>query len=590
MHHTHPIERADAWLPFWRYSPMVHTEGRIQMKRWSYLLLAVCVTCLAPAAAFAADPPAAAIDKILATWDKPDTPGAALAVVRDGTIIYSRGYGMANLEYGVANAPSTIFHAASLSKQFTALCIHILAQEGKLSLDDPLRKHVPEMSVEGPPITIRHLLHHTSGLRDQWDLLTLAGLRLDDGITDGDILGLLWQQKQLNFQPGDEDLYSNSGYSLLGLIVRRVSGRSLAAFAQERIFGPLGMKNTHFHESYGALVKGRAYSYQRNRDGSYRYVALSFSNTGATSLFTTVEDLALWNGNFDEPRAGGPAAVAALLVSGRWNDGREIGYASGVGVQPYRGVPAVAHSGGDAGYRSYFLRLPQQKLAVIVLANASDFIAGDVASRVADLYLDGMPGVQPQKTWPREVELHDRDLAPYAGDYEVRPGSVLSLVIDKGKLYSQSGRGQRLALFASAGNEFFTKGPDITLTFPATVDAEPGRTALWRQGSREYPLRRIVRETPSTAALQACAGDYYSEELRALYTLEMRQGKLMVRYPRGVLELQPINPDVFQAGYPMGTITMKRDAKGTCEGFGVTTGRVRNLRFVRMKVAPLDGS
>jgi hypothetical protein len=259
-------------------------------------------------------------------------------------------------------------------------------------------------------------------------------------------------------------------------------------------------------------------------------------------------------------------------------------------VQPYRGVPAVAHSGGDAGYRSYFLRLSQQKLAVIVLANASDFIAGDVASRVADLYLEGMPGVQPQKTWPREVELQDRDLAPYAGDYEVRPGSVLSFIVDKGKLYSQSGGGSRLALFASAGDEFFTKGPEITLTFPATIGTEPARTALWKQGSREYPLKRIVRETPSAAALQACAGDYYSEELRTLYTLEMRQGKLVVRYPRGVLELRPINADVFQAGYPMGTITMKRDAKGNCEGFGVTTGRVRNLRFARVKFAPANGS
>lgn len=554
------------------------------MKRSIYLLLAVCMTCLVPAATFAADPPAAAIDKIFATWDKPDTPGAALAVVRGGTIVYSRGYGMANLEYGVANAPSTIFHAASLSKQFTALCIHILAQEGKLSLDDPLRKYVPEINVEGPPITLRHLLHHTSGLRDQWDLLTLAGLRLDDGITDNDIMGLLAQQKQLNFQPGEEDLYSNSGYFLLGLVVRRVSGQSLAAFAQERIFGPLGMKNTHFQESYGTLVKGRAYSYQRNRDGSYRYVALSYSNTGATSLFTTVEDLARWNGNFDEPRAGGQAAVAALLVSGKWNNGREIGYASGLGVQPYRGVPAVAHSGGDAGYRSYFMRLPQQKLAVIVLANAADVTAGDVATRVADLYLAGMPGVQPQKTWPREVELQDRDLASYAGDYEVRPGSVLSFVADKGKLYSQSGGGSRLALFASADSEFFAKGPDVTLTFPATVGNEPARTALWKQGSREYPLKRIVRETPSAAALQACAGDYYSEELRTLYTLEMRQGKLVVRYPRGVLELRPINADVFQAGYPIGTLTTKRDAKGNCEGFEVTTGRVRNLKFLRVKI------
>ncbi len=560
------------------------------MKRTIYVWLSLCLVCLAPAAQ-AADPAPAAIDKLFAAWDKPDTPGAALAVVRDGRIVYSRGYGMANLEYGVANAPGTIFHAASLSKQFTAFAILLLAQEGKLSLDDPVKKFVPELAVEGPPITLRHLLHHTSGLRDQWDLLTLAGLRLDDGITDNDILGLLWQQKQLNFQPGEEDLYSNSGYMLLGLVVRRVSGQTLAAFAQERIFTPLGMKNTRFQESYGTLVKGRAYSYQRNRDGSYRYLALSFSTTGATSLMTTVEDMALWNNNFDEPRAGGAATVAALLTSGKWNNGQEIGYAGGLGVRPYRGVPAVAHSGADAGYRAYFMRLPQQKLAVIVLGNASDFNASATASRVADLYLDGMPGVQPHPAWPREVELQDRDLAPYAGDYEVRPGSVLSLVVDKGKLYSQSSRGgDRMPFFASGSNEFYTKGPGVTLVFPPTTGTEPATTALWKAGSRDYPLKRIVREAPGADALKACAGDYYSEELRTLYTLEMREGKLVVRYPRGVLELRPINADVFQAGYPMGTVTMKRDAKGSCEGFGVTTGRVRNLKFARVKVLPVSGS
>ena len=344
------------------------------MNRSIYLLLAACITCFAPAA-LAADPAPAAIDKLFATWDKPDTPGAALAVVRDGKIVYSRGYGQANLEYGVPNAPSTIFHAASLSKQFTGLCIQILAQEGKLSLDDPVKKFVPELAVEGPPITIRHLLHHTSGLRDQWDLLTLAGLRLDDGITENDILGLLWQQKQLNFQPGDEDLYSNSGYMLLGLIVRRVSGQSLAAFAQERIFTPLGMKSTRFQESYGTLVKGRAYSYQRNRDGSYRYLALSFSNTGATSLMTTVEDMALWNNNFDEPRAGGAGRRGGTArqrqVEQRPGDrlrqrpGRAAvpRRARGGAQRRRRGLPRVLHAaaaaeaGGDrAGQRVGFQR------------------------------------------------------------------------------------------------------------------------------------------------------------------------------------------------------------------------------------------
>jgi CubicO group peptidase (beta-lactamase class C family) len=225
-----------------------------------HLALATLLCAAAPATR-AADPAPAAIDRVFASWDKPDSPGLALAVVRGGKVVHSKGYGQANLEYGVPITPSTVFHAASLSKQFTAFAIQLLAQEGKLSLDDPARKYLPELQVEAtPPITIRHLLHHTSGLRDQWDLLTLAGLRMDDGITDNDIQGLLFAQKHLNFAPGQDFLYSNSGYSLLGLIVRRVSGQSLAAFTQERIFTPLGMKHTRFQESYGTLVMNRAYS------------------------------------------------------------------------------------------------------------------------------------------------------------------------------------------------------------------------------------------------------------------------------------------------------------------------------------------
>jgi CubicO group peptidase (beta-lactamase class C family) len=291
-------------------------------------LLLAWLFALAPLT-WAATPNPADIDKLFAAWDKPDSPGLALAVVKDGRIVHSRGYGQASLEYGIPIKPGTIFHAASLSKQFTGFAIQLLAQEGKLSLDDPVKKYVPQLQVEGPPITIRHLLHHTSGLRDQWDLLTLAGLRLEDFITENDILGLVFQQKQLNFQPGEDHLYSNTGYTLLGQVVRRVSGQSLAAFAQERIFTPLGMKSTHFQENYGTVVKNRAYSYARGRDGNWRYLALSYSNTGATSVFTTVEDLALWSANFDQPRAGNAQTVQASLVTGKTNDGRDTSYASG---------------------------------------------------------------------------------------------------------------------------------------------------------------------------------------------------------------------------------------------------------------------
>jgi len=554
------------------------------MNGWRTLVLS-CLATLAVPLALADEPASARIDKLFATWDKADTPGLSLAVVRDGQVVYSRGYGMAHLEYGVGNTPSTIFHAASVSKQFTAFAIQLLVQDGKLSLDDEVRKYLPELKVEGPPITIRHLLHHTSGLRDQWSLLMLAGLRLDDVITEGDILGLLWQQKQLNFAPGEEELYSNSGYTLLGLIVKRVSGQSLDTFAQARIFGPLGMKNTHFHERYGTLVKNRAYSYQRTREG-YRYVALSYSNVGATSLFTTVEDLARWDRNFDDAKVGGPPVQAAMRVRGRLNSGREIGYASGLAMGSYRSLPIVEHGGSDAGYRAHLLRFPAQRLSVLMLGNASDLDTGTLARRVADIYLEGTPGLEAEaaRSFPAEVAVEARALAPYVGDFEMVPGFVLSFTIDGDRLVVQATGQQKFPMSASAANRFFTRVPNAAVTFAQPVNDEAVATATWHQNGRNSPLKRIVRELPKPEALQACVGDFYSEELRTLYRTSLQGGKLMLRYPRGEFPLEPVSGDVFAAGFPLGTVSFRRSPAGACDGFAVTTGRVRNLQFRRVQL------
>src|SRR5262245_32446755 len=198
---------------------------------------------------------ATAVDKLFAAWNKPTAPGCAVGVLRDGQRLYSQGYGMADLEHGARITPTTVFHIASVSKQFTAFAIYLLAQEGKLALDDDVRKYLPELHDFGKTITIRHLIHHTSGLRDQWNLLAMAGWRLDDVITEKDILRLVWRQRELNFAPGDKQLYSNTGYTLLGVIVKRVSGQSLREYTQEHIFKPLGMQHTHFHDEYGELVQ-----------------------------------------------------------------------------------------------------------------------------------------------------------------------------------------------------------------------------------------------------------------------------------------------------------------------------------------------
>jgi CubicO group peptidase (beta-lactamase class C family) len=527
------------------------------------------------------------VDRIFANWDKPESPGMSVAVLRDGQLVHSRGYGLASLEFNVPNAPSTVFHAASLSKQFTAFAIHLLAQDGKLSLDDEVRKFVPELRVEGPPITIRHLLHHTSGLRDQWNLLVLAGLRLDDVITESAVLSLLWQQRELNFPPGTEVLYSNSGYTLLALIVRRVSGQTLDAFAQRRIFSPLGMKRTHFHDDYGVPVKGRAYSYRRMRDG-WRYVALSYSTVGATSLFTTVEDLALWDANFAEAKVGG-AAVASLQLPGRLADGKETTVASGLMRGRYRGLDVAEHSGADAGYRAHYLRFTDGRLSVVLLGNAADIDSAGLARRVADVYLEGRPGVQalPTRAAPREVTVLASDLAPLVGHFEMRPGFALHFAAEGAQFFVQATGQPRFELFAAATDRFFTKAFESSVRFDPPGSAGTVQTATWTQNGRDQPLRRIIPESQPPADLaKACEGLYYSDELRTLYRLVLDGGKLMLVYPRGELALTPAGENRFYASFPVGLVTLERNAIGLCSGFAVSSGRVRNLKFQRVNLVP----
>ena len=233
------------------------------------------------------------IDQLFVPWDKKDTPGAAVAVVREGKVIFSKGYGMANLEYDIPITAKTVFHMASVSKQFTAFAIAHLAQQGKISLDDPVQKYIPEVPEFEKTITVRHLVHHISGLRDQWTLLMMAGWRLDDVITKDHILSLVKNQKDLNFEPGARYMYSNTGYTLMAEIVARVSGKSFAQWTKENIFDPLQMEQTLFYDDHEKIVKNRAYSYYSGDEG-YKKSVLSYANVGATSLFTTVEDLSLW--------------------------------------------------------------------------------------------------------------------------------------------------------------------------------------------------------------------------------------------------------------------------------------------------------
>ena len=306
-------------------------------------------------------------------------------MIRDGRFIYQRGYGMANLDHNIPLSPTSVFYIASTSKQFAAASVALLARQGKISLDDDIRKYMPEMPRYQHPVTIRQLVHHTSGIRDYLTLMSLAGMRYEDVYSEEEMVALPARQKELNFTPGDEHLYSNSGYFLLSVIVKRASGKSLRQFADEQIFKPLGMSHTHFHDDRAMVVKNRVTSYFPKREGGFGvHVNNNFDKVGDGGLLTTIEDLARWDRNFYDYQVGGKAFVDQLLTPGQLNNGEKLQYAFGLSVGEYKGVKMVSHGGGFFGFRTEMIRFPEQKFSVICLCNLGSINAAGLARQVAD--------------------------------------------------------------------------------------------------------------------------------------------------------------------------------------------------------------
>jgi CubicO group peptidase (beta-lactamase class C family) len=381
--------------------------------------------CSPDAQTAAADP---RIDSLFAKWDKPDSPGCAVGVLRDGQFVYEHGYGMANLDYDIPNSPRMVYYIASDSKQFTAAAIGLLVLDGKLSLDDDIRKYLPEVpdysKLYGVPITVSDLVHHTSGLRDIFTLMGLAGIRAENVMTDDSSMALIARQKEHNFKPCTEYLYSNTGYQFLSLIVERVSGKPLRAFADERIFQPLGMTHTHFHDDAGHIVKNRAMSYVPDSAIGFRLSYLqNFDKTGDGGLYTTVEDLAKWDGNYYTYQVGGDELQKLIHTRGVLANGDTLTYAFGNNVSTYRGLPIEEHGGSLMGYKANFLRFPDQKFSVIETCNLGSINPGPIARRIAELYLGDQMGPEEKEPAQRErstratVTLSAADLGRLAGIY-----------------------------------------------------------------------------------------------------------------------------------------------------------------------------
>jgi len=539
----------------------------------------------------------ARMDKIFSRWDKPNSPGVAVAVVRDGQIVFKKGYGMANLEYDVPVTPSTVFHIASVSKQFTTFAVILLANQGKLSLDDDIRKHIPEVPDFGHKITLRHLAHHTSGMRDQWALLQMAGWRMDDVITKNHIMKLVAKQQDLNFEPGKRFLYCNTGFTLLAEVVARVSGQSFAEFTKANIFEPLEMGNTLFYDDHEKIVPNRAYSYRPSSNG-FRKSVLNYANVGATSLFTTAEDLALWTNNFENPKVGNRELIDQMNTPGELNDGTATSYGLGQFIGKYRGLDQIGHSGADAGYRSDLKRFPNQKVSILVLSNDGSANASTLTNRVANIFLrkeidavkkEIKKTAKPEgnkkasKAKAANVSIDPLQLKEFEGSYRVVPGVVLSIGLEEGKLHVKATGQKKEPLAALSPTRFVAEQIGAQIDFIVADDKSVSELKL-RFGGQSYKCARVEPFDKANVDLTEFTGTYYSPELSTNYRFVIKDEKLVIQHTRNEdFRAQPIDVDLFASGPVLGQIKFVRDQDDNVVGCTMSNSRVLNLRFEKVQ-------
>lgn len=527
------------------------------------------------------------IDGLFTKWNAPGSPGGVIGIIRNDSLVYAKGYGLANLEYAVANSPETIFHIASVSKQFTAYAIVLLARQGKLQLDDDIHKYLHWFPDLKEKITIRQLLNHTSGIRDQWQLLAISGTRIDDVITQDHIVKLLSRQQALNFKPGEEFSYSNSGFTMLAEIVKSVTGQTLRKFADSAFFKPLGMNQTHFHDDYTEVVKNRSYSYSRNESGGFANSVLSYSNVGATSLFTNVNDMAKWLVNFYAPKVGTQKDIDQLTQKGILNNGKELSYALGIIVDTYKGWRQYSHAGGDAGYRTQVSVFPDLKMGFVVFSNLADFFSTFKIYQIVDLFIKdttsaikSVPIASTAIDSSKDVLKDIIGANNFAGKYISDAGGLFSFTLSNRKLYWERNGRPDLLLKADKDTFLVARSPEIKFVFSITGT---GDTLIkqYRPEGNSILEKYSPGSIQTDKQLQLYTGTYYCPELGCKYGIVLKNHSLLLtnnKYDDTPLVLLGKN-NLQNDFWFMNHLQILRNAKNDITGFEVNSGRLMHLRF-----------
>lgn len=528
------------------------------------------------------------INSLFKSWDNAQSPGCVVGIVRNDSLIFSKGYGMANLEYAIPNSPETVYHLASVSKQFTAYAIVLLAQQGKLNLDDDIRKYLPWFPNLKQKITIRNLLNHTSGIRDQWQLLGISGTRIDDVITQEHIIKILSKQQGLNFNPGDKFIYSNSGYTLLAEIVKSISGQSLRKFTDSAIFKPLGMSSTHFHDDYTEIERNRAYSYDRKDNTHFSNSVLSYSTVGPTSLFSNINDLAKWVMNFYDTRVGNQQSILQLTQKAKLNDGTELDYAAGIIAANYKGWKQYKHDGADAAYRTYITVFPELKTGIIVLSNLSEIYAQEKAGQIADLLISEKTAVPKAEEKKRDVKIPVAELpfmAKQQGDYfSNEVNMTMSLTLKNDSLYQHMGTNTNDYLMTRESKSTYSifYVPSIKFNFNQQSDYD---LTMNTPGDAYHFTRLPTKMQVDDKSLLEYTGIYYSPELDCTYKITLKDHQLYLTNSKyNDTKLTLFGPDhLLNDTWYMKHLLVTRNRAKKITGFEVDSWRVMHLKFVKIK-------
>lgn len=523
------------------------------------------------------------VDQLLMPFSDGDTPGAVVGVVVDGSLRFSRAYGMANLSHGIAFETGTISNIGSVTKQFTAMGLLLLQAEGRLSLEDDIREHIPELPDFGTPISLRNLLNHTGGYREIYHLMPMTGYQDEDAFSRDKVIQIVQRQPELQALPNTEFNYNNTGYILLATTIERVTEMTFPAYMKTKIFTPLGMTDTRVKGYQGEIIPGSAQGYLNAEAGGYRTARDLAASYGAGGIYTTVEDLSRWMMNYRDQTLGGPDAIGAITTNTILNSGDSTGYGLGMGLGALRGRTLYQHTGGDTAHRAYFGYFPELESGVIILSNNGSFNLG-VARQIALAFFEDR--FDPEEVEEESVEtaegMSEERLAAIAGDWRiVAPSLDIVYSVEKGELYAQATGQRRFKVVPNSDSTAAFQGVPATVTFHFEEDGTVNR-ATHHQGP-SVPMKRVEKIELTADDLAAFVGRYYSEEVETLFEMTVEDGKLVAHNIRmDPLTLTPRDVDEFSSSaFFFKTIAFQRSGNGQITGFMGSNGRTKNVWFRR---------